>query len=121
MSKPISEDTIEAVRSRVDIVELIGDYVHLKKSGKNFLGLCPFHSEKTPSFSVSPDKHFYHCFGCGAGGNVFTFLMEMEGYSFSQAVRQLAEKADVPIEGDEVDSPQKKQKGDGVPRRRFGG
>jgi DNA primase len=109
MSKPISEDTIEAVRSRVDIVELIGDYVHLKKSGKNFLGLCPFHSEKTPSFSVSPDKHFYHCFGCGAGGNVFTFLMEMEGYSFSQAVRHLAEKVDVPIEGEDLDSPQKKQ------------
>ncbi|WP_202080669.1 DNA primase [Caldalkalibacillus salinus] len=97
MSKPITEETISHITGKVDIVDIIGEYVHLKKSGRNYLGLCPFHNEKTPSFSVSHEKQFYHCFGCGAGGNVFSFLMEMEGYTFPQAVRSLGEKTGVSV------------------------
>ena len=98
MSRLISEETIQLILSKIDLVEVIGDYVQLRKSGKNFLGLCPFHTEKTPSFSVSPDKQLYYCFGCGAGGNAFTFLMELEGYTFTQAVTYCSEKAGVQLD-----------------------
>lgn len=88
----IPENKIDEVRSAADIVEIIAGYLTLKKRGRNFLGLCPFHTEKTPSFSVSPEKQIYHCFGCGKGGNVFSFLMEHENLSFIEAVRLLADR-----------------------------
>lgn len=96
---------VDEVLARTDIVELIGRYVDLKKSGSNLMGLCPFHHEKSPSFSVSPDKQLYYCFGCGKGGGAFQFLMEHDGYSFPEAVEFLAEKAglEVPRES-KVDS-----------------
>ena len=87
------EEFVEEVRQRNDIVDVISSYVNLKKSGSNFTGLCPFHNEKTPSFSVSGGKQMYYCFGCGAGGNVFTFLMEYENLTFPEALEQLAERA----------------------------
>ena len=93
----ISDDKIDEVRNSTDIVEIISAYVHLKKRGKNFLGLCPFHTEKTPSFTVSAEKQMYHCFGCGKGGNIFTFLMEMDKISFVEAVRSLASKSGITI------------------------
>lgn len=91
------EDLVEEVRSRNDIVDVIGFYVKLKKTGNNYMGLCPFHNEKSPSFSVSGTKQMYHCFGCGVGGNVFTFLMEYENYSFTEALKSLAERAGVKL------------------------
>jgi DNA primase len=93
----IPDETIEQVRSASDIVELISASVALRKRGKNYTGLCPFHQEKTPSFTVSAEKQMYHCFGCGAGGNVFTYVMETEKVSFVEAVRTLAEKAGIPL------------------------
>ncbi|RYL91589.1 DNA primase [Sporolactobacillus sp. THM7-4] len=93
----LQETVIEEIRKSLDIVEIIGEYVQLRKQGKNYMGLCPFHSERTPSFSVSPDKQLYHCFGCGAGGNLFTFIMEIEGLSFSEAAQLLADKAKIDL------------------------
>jgi len=93
----IPENIIDEVRDRTDIVEVVSQVVSLKKVGKNFKGLCPFHSEKTPSFTVSAEKRIYHCFGCGVGGNVFKFVMEVQNISFVDAVRQFAESAGVPI------------------------
>lgn len=93
----IGEQKIEEVRRASDIVDVISGYVKLKKRGKNFLGLCPFHTEKTPSFNVSPDRQMYHCFGCGVGGNVFTFVMEHDKVSFVEAVRTLAERAGISL------------------------
>lgn len=87
------EDFVEEVRQRNDVVDVISSYVNLKRAGSNYVGLCPFHNEKTASFSVSPGKQMYYCFGCGAGGNVFTFLMEYENLTFVEALEQLAEKA----------------------------
>lgn len=91
------EELVEEVRSRNDIVDIVGSYVRLKKTGSNYMGLCPFHNEKSPSFSVSGSKQMYHCFGCGVGGNVFTFLMEYENYTFGEALRSLAERAGVKL------------------------
>jgi len=88
----ISEDKIEAVKNAADIVEVVSEYVSLKKTGRNYSGLCPFHSEKTPSFTVSPEKQIFHCFGCNTGGNVFSFLMKQDGLSFPEAVRFLAKR-----------------------------
>ena len=82
-----SEELIEEVRERNDIVDVVAGYVSLKKRGSNHWGLCPFHSEKTPSFSVSGAKQMYYCFGCGAGGNVYTFLMNYESMSFQEAAK----------------------------------
>jgi DNA primase len=93
----IPDETIEEVRATVDIVDLISEYLPLKKRGKNYTGLCPFHHEKTPSFSVSHDKQMYYCFGCSAGGNVFTFVMEHDKVSFVEAVRTLARRAGIQI------------------------
>ncbi|MGD7009348.1 DNA primase [Metabacillus sp. 84] len=100
MAQRIPEDAVNKIQQSVDIVDLIGEYVQLKKQGRNYFGLCPFHGENTPSFSVSPDKQIFHCFGCGAGGNVFSFLMQMEGYEFVEAVRQLSEKEGIALPED---------------------
>ncbi len=97
MKKTIPDNIIEEIRSRADIYEVVSEFVPLKKAGKNYKGLCPFHSEKTPSFSVSPEKQIYHCFGCGAGGNVFKFLMEKEDLPFVDAVKRLALRYQVSI------------------------
>ena len=90
-------DTIEAVRDRVDIVDVVSQHVVLKKQGKDFVGLCPFHEDKSPSFSVSPSKQFYYCFSCGAGGNAFKFLMEFNKRSFADVVLDLAQRYQVPV------------------------
>lgn len=96
MSKGFVEDDItREVRMRTDIVALISEYVRLRKTGKNYVGLCPFHEEKTASFTVDPDKQLFYCFGCGAGGNAFTFLMKREGLSFPEALEKLAQRAGV--------------------------
>ena len=92
-----SEDLIEEVRMKNDIVDVISGYVKLQKKGSSYFGLCPFHNEKSPSFSVSRQKQMYYCFGCGAGGNVFTFLMEYENYAFTEAVEYLAERSGVEL------------------------
>lgn len=92
-----SEDAIEEVRMKNDIVDVISGYVKLQKKGSNYFGLCPFHNEKSPSFSVSPGKQMYYCFGCGAGGNAITFVMEYENYSFSEALKVLADRAGVKL------------------------
>lgn len=103
-----SDDVIEEVRSRNDVVDLIGNYIKLTKKGSSYFGLCPFHNEKSPSFSVSRDKQMYYCFGCGAGGNVFTFVMEYENYTFVEAVKYLAERAGIKLPEVEVTEEQKR-------------
>lgn len=103
------EDIVEEVRVRNDIVDVISGYVKLQKKGSNYFGLCPFHSEKSPSFSVSPSKQMYYCFGCGAGGNVITFIMEYENYSFTEALRMLAERAGVELPKAEYDKEAREQ------------
>ena len=102
------EEIIEEVRSRNDIVDLISTYVPLKKKGSSYFGLCPFHNEKSPSFSVSRDKQMYYCFGCGAGGNVFTFLMEYENFSFPEALKYLAERAGMELPEEELNEEAKR-------------
>ena len=97
MKISIPDNIIDEIRDRTDIVAVISEHVVLKKSGKNFKGLCPFHSEKTPSFSVSPEKRIYHCFGCGTGGNIFKFLMETQNISFPDAIKHLAERTGIPL------------------------
>ena len=97
MAGLIPEDTITEVRERTDIVQVIGQYVELKRSGANFMGLCPFHDEKTPSFSVNKTKQFYHCFGCHESGDVFSFMMKLEGRNFTEVVEDLAARANVEI------------------------
>lgn len=92
-----SDDIIEEVRTRNDIVDVISGYVKLQRKGSSYFGLCPFHNEKSPSFSVSPSKQMYYCFGCGAGGNVFNFVMEYENYSFGEALSHLADRAGVQL------------------------
>jgi len=104
----ISQNSIQQILSRIDIVEIVGSFVKLKKRGANYLGLCPFHNEKTPSFTVSPSKEIYKCFGCGRSGNSISFLMEAEKYSYVEALRWLAAKYNVEIEETET-SPEYKQ------------
>lgn len=104
-----SDDLIEEVRSRNDIVDVISGYVKLQKKGSTYFGLCPFHNEKTPSFSVSGDKQMYYCFGCGAGGNVFTFLMQYENMTFREAMEELASRAGVELPKKEMSQQQKKE------------
>ena len=94
---PFDRIFLDELSARNDIVEIVSQYVQLKKSGANYFGLCPFHNEKTGSFSVSPDKQIFHCFGCGAGGGVITFIMKAEGLTFPDAVRYLAERAGMQI------------------------
>ena len=97
MANQIPEEVIEEIRKANDVVDVIGEYVQLKKQGKNYFGLCPFHGEKTPSFSVTQEKQIFHCFGCQKGGNVVTFLMEMENFSFYEALKHLADRAGVQL------------------------
>ena len=92
-----SEEILNEVRQSNDIVDVISQYVHLKRSGRNYFGLCPFHNEKSPSFSVSPDKQIFHCFGCGVGGNVITFVSQIEGLNFIETVQMLAERANIQL------------------------
>ena len=92
-----SDEIIEDIRQNNDIVNIISQYVHLTRKGRNYFGLCPFHNEKSPSFSVSPDRQIFHCFGCGVGGNVYTFLMKIEGITFREALENLAEKANIQL------------------------
>lgn len=94
---PSDNSALEEIKSRLDIVEVISEYIPLKRAGQNWRGLCPFHAEKTPSFMVSPSKQIYHCFGCGTGGDIFTFLLKYENLSFQEALNILAEKAGVTL------------------------
>ncbi len=103
------DDIVEEVRIRNDIISVIGSYIGLKKSGNNHMGLCPFHNEKTPSFSVSQSKQMYHCFGCGVGGNVYTFIMEYENYTFVEALKYLAERAGIALPEREYSAREKRQ------------
>ena len=104
----ITQNTIQQILSRIDIVEIVGSFVKLKKRGTNYIGLCPFHNEKSPSFTVSASKEIYKCFGCGRSGNSISFLMEQEKYSYVEALRWLAAKYNVEIEETET-SPEFKQ------------
>jgi DNA primase len=103
------DDIVEEVRIRSDIVNIISSYIGLKKAGSNHMGLCPFHNEKTPSFSVSQSKQMYHCFGCGVGGNVYTFIMEYENYSFVEALKFLAERAGISLPEQEYSTRERQQ------------
>lgn len=93
----ISSEVLERIRKEVDILDVVSQYVNLKRGGRNYFGLCPFHSERTPSFTVAAHKQIYHCFGCGAGGDVIQFLMDVEQYTFQEAVIHLAKEKDIPI------------------------
>src|SRR3990167_4271323 len=93
----IPEEIIDDVQTRADIAELIGRYVPLKRAGRHFKAHCPFHKERTPSFMVNTDKQIFHCFGCGVGGNVFSFLMQYERLTFPEAARHLADHVGVPL------------------------
>src|ERR1700747_1233971 len=99
----------DRVKQQADIVRVVGEYVRLKKSGQNFSGLCPFHSEKTPSFAVHPVKQIYHCFGCGVGGDVFKFVMEMEKCPFPEAIRIVAEKCGIAVPAARERSPEERR------------
>jgi len=105
----IPQTFIQELLARVDVVEIVGRYVQLKKGGANFMGLCPFHGEKSPSFSVSPAKQFYHCFGCGKNGNAISFLMDHAGMTFVEAVQDLAQQYGLQIPEDDA-SPQERSR-----------
>ena len=104
----IPEEKVREVAERISIVEVVSDYVSLRRAGGNFLGLCPFHAEKSPSFNVNPAREIFHCFGCGAGGNAFSFVMKMEGLSFPEAVKLLARKSGIEIEERQLTPSEKK-------------
>jgi DNA primase len=106
----IPDNVLEDIKSRCDIVEIIGGYVQLRRAGSSFKACCPFHKEKTPSFHVNPQRQIFHCFGCGAGGNVFRFLMQYEGVDFITAVRMLARRAGVALQFDEERGPERRDK-----------
>ena len=93
----IPEDILERIRDATDIADIVGEHVQLSKKGRNLFGLCPFHNENSPSFSVSPERQIYHCFGCGAGGNVFKFIQEIDRVSFVEAVAFLAQRASISL------------------------
>src|SRR5260370_2956546 len=99
----------ERVKQQADIVRVVGEYVRLKKNGQNFTGLCPFHAEKSPSFAVHPTKQIYHCFGCGVGGDVFKFVMEMEKCAFPEAIRIVAEKCGIAVPPQKERSPEERK------------
>src|SRR4051795_1791036 len=105
----ISAATIQQILSRIDIIEIISSFIRLKKRGANYLGLCPFHNEKTPSFTVSPAKEIYKCFGCGRSGNTVSFIMEHEKYSYPESLRWLANKYNIEIEETYQSDEQKQQ------------
>src|SRR5204863_1196919 len=98
MAGLFSSATLEQIRAASDIVDVIGSYLPLKRAGANFVTLCPFHREKTPSFNVNPHRQIFHCFGCHKGGDVFRFIQDYENLSFVEAVRRLAERARIPLE-----------------------
>jgi DNA primase len=104
-----SEEKVSEIRDRASILEVVSDYINLKKAGKNYKGLCPFHSEKTPSFMVNEEKQIFHCFGCGAGGDVFTFLMKVGNFAFPQAVEELAKRYGVRLPSRELSPAKKKE------------
>lgn len=104
------DEKVREIAERLSIAEVVGEYVQLKRSGSNYLGLCPFHGEKTPSFNVNPAREIFHCFGCGAGGDIFSFVMKIEGISFPEAVRKLAAKAGVVIEERPLTDAEKRQR-----------
>ena len=93
----IPEDILQRIRDATDIADIVGEHVQLSKKGRNLFGLCPFHNENSPSFSVSPERQIYHCFGCGAGGNVFKFIQEIDRVSFVEAVTFLAQRASISL------------------------
>src|ERR1700730_5997253 len=101
---PISDTQIEEVRSRADVVEVIGAHVRLRRAGRNFVGLCPFHNEKPPSFTVNPERGFFHCFGCGAGGTIFDFMIKVEGLTFPEALQSLATRYGITLPERSADS-----------------
>src|SRR5512135_1514778 len=105
----IADDKVQEVRERAEILDVVADYVNLRKSGSNYLGLCPFHGEKTPSFNVNPARGIFHCFGCGVGGNALTFVMRMEGVSFPEAVKLVARRVGVPIEERQLTGAEKRR------------
>jgi DNA primase len=105
----IPQEIIDEIAAYSDIVEIVNEYVPLKKRGRNFQGLCPFHHEKTPSFTVSPDKQIFRCFGCGVGGNIFSFIMQIEGLNFPEAVEKLAQRAGIPLPKQEMTTAQKEE------------
>lgn len=111
MSGRIADEKINDIRERIDIVDVVGSYLPLKRSGANHTGLCPFHAEKTPSFNVNAPRQIFHCFGCGVGGNVFSFLMKIEGLSFPEAVRRLGERVGIEVE-EETLSPEEQRRRD---------
>jgi len=104
----ITQQTIQQITNRIDIIEIIGEFVKLKKRGVNYLGNCPFHNEKSPSFTVSPTKEIYKCFGCGKSGNAIGFIMEHEKYSYVEALKWIAARYNIEIEETET-SPEVKQ------------
>ena len=106
-----SREVIDEVISRNDIVDVISGYVKLKKNGSSYTGLCPFHNEKSPSFSVSGQRQLYHCFGCGVGGNVITFVMEYENMTFLEAVKMLGERAGVALPQTSMSEEDRKERG----------
>ncbi|HTR63941.1 MAG TPA: DNA primase [Candidatus Binataceae bacterium] len=110
----LGDDKIEEVRQRADIVEIIGAHVRLKRAGRNFVGLCPFHQEKTPSFSVNAERGFFHCFGCNTGGSVFNFIMKMEGLTFPEAVRSLAQRYGIDLPEDDYNGGPSKSERDSM-------
>src|SRR5512137_2388592 len=103
----ISQETVNRITNSINILEVVGDFVQLKRRGANYLGLCPFHNEKTPSFTVSPSKEIYKCFGCGRSGNTISFIMEHEKYSYVEALKWLAAKYNIEIE-EEYRNPEQK-------------
>ena len=105
----ITPQTIQQITSRIDIIDVVGEFVKLKKRGANYLGLCPFHGEKSPSFTVSPAKEIYKCFGCGKSGNTITFLMEHEKYSYVESLQWLAARYNVEVEETEVSDEKRQQ------------
>ena len=107
-----SDETIEEIRSRINIVDFIGKYVNLQKRGSGYVGLCPFHSEKTPSFYISPDKQLYHCFGCGEAGTVYQFIMNYDNITFPEAIKELSREANVELKetGEETKEDREKKK-----------
>ena len=103
MTYNINDELIEKIHDNSNLVDIVSRYIHLKKTGSNYVGLCPFHSEKTPSFTVSESKQLFHCFGCGEGGDLITFIMKMEGLSFVEAVKHLADLQGIPLDDNNID------------------
>lgn len=104
------DDIVEEVRQKNDIVDVISSYVKIQKKGASYFGLCPFHNEKSPSFSVSGSKQMYYCFGCGAGGNVISFIMQYENYTFQEALKFLADRAGIRLPEHEMSEEEKKSR-----------